>query len=148
MFYKNFTFLAFYYILILFFDDYNAIIFLFIEDEIHLDDKNAVDLDINEEIERAGRRHEETKKDNDDQKITRAGVQLNSMASSFINSKPLTSLSPFETVECYACTNCQNVQPNTPSKMCPYTFDSNKQHRCVVYAEQYKREYNGIRLNV
>ncbi|CAH2092812.1 unnamed protein product [Euphydryas editha] len=39
--------------------------------------------------------------------------------------------------ECYTCTNCPKVLPNTTSKICPFTLDLTKQG-CVVYAEQYK----------
>ncbi|XP_047521986.1 uncharacterized protein LOC125060914 [Pieris napi] len=41
-------------------------------------------------------------------------------------------------VECVVCTDCPNVNEDTPSKLCPYSLDPSKNGKCVTYAEQYK----------
>lgn len=56
--------------------------------------------------------------------------------------QPSPNPNNLEGVECYACTNCPRVTPDTLSKICPYHIDPFKRRRCVVYAEKYKREYS------
>nr|ASJ26400.1 seminal protein [Pieris rapae] len=41
-------------------------------------------------------------------------------------------------VECHVCSDCPNVNEETPLKLCPYSSDPRKRGKCVTYAEKYK----------
>ncbi|XP_049876525.1 uncharacterized protein LOC126374093 [Pectinophora gossypiella] len=49
-------------------------------------------------------------------------------------------------VECYTCTNCETVLPNTTTKWCPKTFDRGIRTACVSYAEQFRYMKNTFHI--
>ncbi|KAG6438509.1 uncharacterized protein LOC115453336 [Manduca sexta] len=40
--------------------------------------------------------------------------------------------------QCYVCADCPTVLVNTTYKVCPYSADSSKNNKCVIYSEQYR----------
>ncbi|CAH2266877.1 uncharacterized protein LOC120631182 [Pararge aegeria] len=80
--------------------------------------------------------------ENQEEERIGAGANTVSFAAGLLrprhNAMSAPTPNPIHLTECYVCTDCPKVLTNTTSKVCPFTLDSAKRGKCVVYAEQYK----------
>ncbi|XP_052743316.1 uncharacterized protein LOC112045009 [Bicyclus anynana] len=95
-------------------------------------------------VEEADLRIAETPEHEDNQEEDRGGARASAVAFASGIHGPRPSALPGPTpspgffTECYVCTDCPHILPNTTSKVCPITLDPAKRGKCVTYAEQYK----------